>query len=73
MPSRSKSSKKKTQKKSKTPSPGKGATREQSEVFHMAKAYRKMKGSPLRNYIKTMKKRAEQVNKSISYKSKRKN
>ena len=68
---KSKSPRTKTQRKSKTPSPGKGATREQSEVFHMAKAYRKMKGSPLRNFIKTMKKRANQVNKSITYKSKR--
>ena len=59
MPSRSKSPRTKNlnlEEKSKTPSPGKGATREQSEVFHMAKAYRKMKGSPLRNFIKTMKK-----------------
>ena len=56
---RSNSPRTKTARKSKTPSPGKGATKK-IEVYYLAKAYKTLKGSPLARFVKNVKKTARQ-------------
>ena len=53
-------SKKTARRRSKTPSPGKGATKEKIEVYYLAKAYKTLKGSPLARFVKNVKKTARQ-------------
>ena len=53
-------SKKTARRRSKTPSPGKGATKEKIEVYYLAKAYKTLKGSPLARFIKNVRKTARQ-------------
>ena len=57
---RSSPTKKTARRRSKTPSPGKGATKEKIEVYYLAKAYKTLKGSPLARFIKNVKKTARQ-------------
>lgn len=52
--------KKTTRRQSKTPSPGRGATKEKIEVYYLAKAYKTLKGSPLARFVKNVKKTARQ-------------
>ena len=51
-PTRSCSCKRTQRKRSKTPSPGKGATREKTEVYYLAKAYKTLRGSPLAKFVR---------------------
>lgn len=44
-----------TLRKNRTPSPGKKATREQTEVYYLAKAHKTLTGSPLRKFLKSAK------------------
>lgn len=58
-------SNRKTRRRSRSPSPGKGATREQKEVFYLARLHKTLKGSPLKKAIKDIIKRTRQTNRSV--------